>query len=176
MIQTYFEYPLEKRYTWYSNDGKTKKILDFTLVQSFTHQFVDDCQVIQENIFNSDHRLVQTVLTTPMTKKAGFKKRNCTKKPIDIKSLRGVEVQTEYTNAVRDKFSSSCNDETVNDISCNIVQTLNKIADQVIPRKNKQALKEMWKEDEIFNDLLDQRSSTSDPNLNKMLTRNIKNE
>ena len=28
----------------------------------------------------------------------------------------------------------------------------------------------MWKEDEIFNDLLDQRSSTSDPNLNKMLT------
>ena len=109
-----------------------------------------------------------------MTKKARFKKRNCTKKPIDIKSLRGVEVQTEYTNAVRDKFSSSCNDETVNDISCNIVQTLNKIADQVIPRKNKQALKEMWKEDEIFNDLLDQRSSTSDPNLNKMLTRNIK--
>ena len=173
MIQTYFEYPLEKRYTWYSNDGKTKKILDFTLVQSFTQQFVDDCQVIQENIFNSDHRLVQTALTTPMTKKARFKKRNCTKKPIDIKSLRGVEVQTEYTNAVRDKFSS-CNDETVNDISCNIVQTLNKIADQVIPRKNKQALKEMWKEDEIFNDLLDQRSSTSDPNLNKMLTKNIK--
>ena len=32
----------------------------------------------------------------------------------------------------------------------------------------------MWKEDEIFNDLLDQRSSTSDPNLLKMLTRNIK--
>ena len=39
--QSYFSNPLEFRYTWYSCDGKTKKVLDYVLTSSFVQQYIN---------------------------------------------------------------------------------------------------------------------------------------
>ena len=33
------------RYTWYSNDGKTRKILDYELTENYVQQYISDCRV-----------------------------------------------------------------------------------------------------------------------------------
>ena len=43
MTQTYFEKPLSQRYTWFSNDGHTKRVLDYILMERFVQQYVIDC-------------------------------------------------------------------------------------------------------------------------------------
>jgi len=35
IASTFFEYPLESRYTWYSTDGKTKRVNDYILMERF---------------------------------------------------------------------------------------------------------------------------------------------
>ena len=52
--QSYFEHPLSYRYTWYSCGGKTKKVLDYILLERFVNQYVQDCRVKPDN-FESDH-------------------------------------------------------------------------------------------------------------------------
>ena len=39
--QSYFEHPIESRYTWYSGDGNTKKVIDYVLVELYTQQFIE---------------------------------------------------------------------------------------------------------------------------------------
>ena len=73
MPQTYFNYPAQERYTWYSNDGKTQKILDYVLVEKYVQQYITDCAVHQNCHVETDHRLLVTSLTTPMSKKARWK-------------------------------------------------------------------------------------------------------
>ena len=43
--QSYFDHPLNNRYTWYSCDGKTKKVLDYVLTNNFVQRFITDCVV-----------------------------------------------------------------------------------------------------------------------------------
>ena len=60
MSQTYFNHPLENRYTWKSGDGITKKVIDYVLVETFTQQFIQDCSVNQHFDAESDHKLIIT--------------------------------------------------------------------------------------------------------------------
>ena len=60
------------RYTWYSNDDKTRKILHYVLTESYVQQYISDCRVKRD--FNVDC-LLQTTLFTPMTRQA--RKRYC---------------------------------------------------------------------------------------------------
>ena len=48
MVQTYFDVPLEERYTWFSNDGKTKRVLDYILTEHFIQQYVTNCFVASD--------------------------------------------------------------------------------------------------------------------------------
>ena len=57
------------RYTWYSNDKKSKKINDYVLTGKYVHQYVTQCIVMREYDFDSDHRLVETTLTMSCTRK-----------------------------------------------------------------------------------------------------------
>ena len=173
MIQTNFDYPIEDRYTWYSNDHKTRKILDYTLTEHFIEQYIDNCSVKQENIFNSDHRLVLTELTTPMTKKARYKKKVRREKPINIKALRNLDIQNQFTTSTKG-FFKPCHKNSLNDISKNLISSLNHVADEVIPRMTKLRTKEIWKDDQQFNLLLDQRSNTTNIEERISLTRRIK--
>ena len=70
---TFFDYPAENRETWYSCDGKTRKINDYVLTESFVQQYVTECIVKPELDFDSDHRILITELCTPTTKRARWK-------------------------------------------------------------------------------------------------------
>ena len=42
---TFFKHKLLHRYTWYSNDKKTKKILDYILCEQYLQQYITNCRV-----------------------------------------------------------------------------------------------------------------------------------
>ena len=69
MSQTYYDHPKEKRFTWFSGDGSTKKVLDYVLVEPFIQNYIEECKAEQNYDFDSDHILVKTVLKTPSSKK-----------------------------------------------------------------------------------------------------------
>ena len=68
--QPYYDHPREERYTWFSSDGRTKKVLDYVLLEPFAQQYVTQCSVESKYNYESDHHLVVTQLNTPSTKKA----------------------------------------------------------------------------------------------------------
>ena len=45
MSQSFFDHPIENRYTWFSGDGTTKKVIDYILVEPFTQQYMGKCEV-----------------------------------------------------------------------------------------------------------------------------------
>jgi len=45
MSQSFFDHPLDKRYTWTSPDGQTKKVIDYILVEKYVQYFMKDCLV-----------------------------------------------------------------------------------------------------------------------------------
>ena len=93
MTQTYFEHPIEERYTWFSGDKITKKVLDYVLLEPFVQQYVKGCQINTKADIESDHRLLTTEMITPTTKKARLKqiKSTYTPKP-DPKSLHNEKI------------------------------------------------------------------------------------
>jgi len=59
IASTFFDYPSEDRWTWISPDKKTKKVLDYTLVQSYVQQYITECKATNEIDFDSDHRMLK---------------------------------------------------------------------------------------------------------------------
>ena len=66
---TFYDYDIINRYTWYSNDGKTRKKIDYVLLKNFIQKYVRDCRVEPEFDFASDHRLLKTTHRTPCTRR-----------------------------------------------------------------------------------------------------------
>ena len=56
-------------YTWYSNDGRTRKIIDYVLAERYVQQYITDCRVRRGINIKTDHRLLKTTLRTPTTRK-----------------------------------------------------------------------------------------------------------
>ena len=88
MTQTYFDHSLEDRYTWFSANKYTKKVIDYVLVEPYAQQYVKECTVNKNYDFESDHRLTKTEMHTPTTKRArqNQNKARPVSKP-DLKSL-----------------------------------------------------------------------------------------
>ena len=42
---TFFKHRMLHRYTWYSNDGKTRKIIDYVLAEQSVQRYITDCRV-----------------------------------------------------------------------------------------------------------------------------------
>ena len=42
---TFFKHRMIHRYTWYSNDGKTRKIIDYILTKPFVQKYMLNCRV-----------------------------------------------------------------------------------------------------------------------------------
>ena len=101
MSQSFFNHPIESRYTWYSGDKITKKVIDYILVEPFTQQYMERCEVTNAD-FESDHRLLVAAMKTPTTKKARRQRLNAPKKEPkpDPKDLENDEVKNKYIQAV----------------------------------------------------------------------------
>ena len=164
------------RYTWYSNDKKTKKINDYVLTEKYVQQYVTQCIVMRD--FDSDHRLLKTTLTTPCTRKA----RRTTKKPTnkllsDIKSLHNPNIQATYAATVNRKLRENATlHQTPSDIAENLVQILDSTASETLPKKSKsKSSRELWKDDTVLNDLLKRRTQSDIQSLeHKIISKKIK--
>ena len=174
MIQTYFNKPIEERYTWYSGDQKTKKVIDYVLVEQFVQQYVNNCFVSHDSHFESDHRMIVTDLCTPMTKKARWRQKKVVSAPSpDIKALNNPEISKAFVSNVTQELVK-CQD--LEPSSSKIINCLQKAAENTLPKKGKSRNgKEIWKNDKCLNNLLKERKSQKRDNQTfKTLTRQIK--
>ena len=72
---TYFKHRMLHRYTWYSNDGKTRKINDYILAEQYVQQYLTDCRVYRSINIESDHRLLKATIRAPTTRKKFVKQQ-----------------------------------------------------------------------------------------------------
>ena len=158
MLQTFFDHPTENRYTWFSNDGTTKKVLDYILTERFVNNYTENCFVDDVVDIESDHRLVVAVLNTPRSKRARWKKQKLNKSDqVDVSSLANKDVQNSFKLSVERNFVTS-GEQTACALSENIINSLCKNADNVLPKKTRHPHRELWKEDEDFNQIIHERS------------------
>ena len=88
------------------------------------------------------------------------------------------EVADRFTKKLIDTYGN-CNTKKAQEISDHIVTALNNAALDVIPSKDKKFTKEIWKDDEIFNNLLSDRASVSKSteeykNITKLIKKRIR--
>ena len=121
--QSYFSHPLELRYTWYSCDGKTKKVLDYVLTGSFVQQYITDCVVYPDFKADSDHRLLVTSLNTPRNKFSRWKpKEKKSTKPINLDALNKTETKSAFIKRTERYFLHSKKiNSTPSEISDNLI-------------------------------------------------------
>ena len=156
IASTFFDYPMENRWTWYSCDQKTKRINDYVLAEQFIQQYVTDCIGQPDIDFDSDHRILVTEMNTPKTKNARWPKRanvNKTPKP-NVKLLKDNVYRKRYANAVDLELQSNTNNanSTNEENSNRILKVLETAATNTIPPKtNIRRENEIWKNDAKFN-------------------------
>ena len=159
MSQTYFDHPKEKRYTWFSGDGTTKKVLDYVLVEPFVQNYITNCAADPKYDFDSDHRLVKTIMSTPTTKKV----RKQSKKENKATSIAKPDPKSLERNDIRTSFITSVSNELNNRVvppnaESFLVNCLESAAQSTLPKtKRKRSTKEIWKEDILLNELLQRR-------------------
>ena len=158
MSQTYYDYPKEKRYTWFSGDGSTKKVLDYVLVEPFIQNYIENCRVEQNYDFDSDHLLVKTVLKTPSSKKAlklsKMKKNTTSTAKPDIRSLEKEDIRTTFVASVSRELVKQNFDDDNRDAL--LVKCLESAAQSTLPKLQKKTqTKEIWKNDKILNELVE---------------------
>ena len=133
--QTHFNHPQSERHMWYSNDGKTKKVLDYIVVEQYVQQYVEECYVGNDYDFESDHRVVITEMNTPRTKKARWRPKNKVIPRRDNKAFEENAIQEKFIEKVETRFQSYQNTNT-NNIYDDIVDTITTAAEETLPEIN----------------------------------------
>ena len=123
---TYFDYPNEMRYTWYSCDGRTKRVNDYVLTEKFVQAFVTDCKSEPDRDFDSDHRVLVTSLNTPTTRKARRKpKQVIAKRKPNIAALNDYNTQKSFQKSIEDMMKgNNMQLASPTDISSNLINVL----------------------------------------------------
>lgn len=160
IASTFFDYQNENRYTWYSCDGKTKRINDYVLTEKYVQQYINDCIARPEIDFDSDHRILITSLCTPMTRKSRKTKIKLSKvsKPVDITSLKTDEFKNRFVEAVDDSLQEThVIDRSSEQIAETVTDILQVAARKVLPSRKVNGEADLWKDDKEFNKLLNER-------------------
>lgn len=174
---TFFKHRMLHRYTWYSNNGVTRKVLDYILVEKYVQSYMTDCRVYRGVNIDSDHRLLKATMCTPATRRARKRyNKNPTPPSRCVKSLLNPTTRVAYTTAVDEKLRDFPPVESINTISERIIKVLNEAADLTLPKKKKaETTKEIWKDDELLNILLLERGkSQRGSQIYRTLTKKIK--
>ena len=182
MASTFFDYPRERRYTWFSPDKHTRKKSDYVLTEKYVQRYVTDCSTNSSLDFDTDHRILITALDTPKSKAARKQcKRNTFVKKLDTDKLTEKEPKKMFIDAVENQLqefrqqldSADSSSESKSDL---ITVALKNAASSVLPEKSKKIYTgEIWKDDEFLNNLLKQRAAFSrGTNEYKSFTNKIK--
>ena len=91
IASTYFDYPNEKKYTWYSCDKKTMNVNDYVLTEKYVKQCVRECVVKPDIDLDSDHLILITSSYILMTRKA--RRRSKGKVKVNLLNLDHYKIQ-----------------------------------------------------------------------------------
>ena len=152
VLNTYYRHKPSQSFTWYSNTGKLKKILDLQITTKFLQRFCKDCRVRTSYDFHSDHRLVISQFSTP-TKRSDMKTRKFYMKStkIDFKNICN-QTKTDFLTLLDENLE---NNQSPTDIE---IISLIKEASRVLPTRPKPSQKSFpWDDDMKLKDLLVQR-------------------
>ena len=178
IASTFFDYTLHERATWYSCDKKTTNVNDYVLPDPFIQRFITNCIAKPELDFDSDHKILLTNLSTPMTKKARWTpKQNKTNSPLDIMSLRDTNIKNRFVEAVSTILAKKKYDrKSSSAMSQYIIETLKNAGEKTLSNKRKKRkVNEIWRDDEEFNHILkERRKFQTNSEDYKQLTKNLK--
>ena len=154
LLNTCFRHRPIHKYTWYSNDGITRRTLDYMISTQFLRKYCKDVRVRNSYDFHSDHRLLVACFGTPKSSTKAIKSR---KKPqskkIDFSNLSNLQVDN-YCELLETEINSA--DSTIPKID-KILTCLNK-ASELLPKVQKtKSSPEPWENDSTLKNLLAER-------------------
>ena len=151
---------MELRYTWYSCDKKTKKVIDYVLTNKFVQQYITDC-VVKPNIkVDSDHRVLVTSLRTPINKASRWKPKKKNHPRTDLNALQDVEMRANFISKSENNINWTNENITPSELSDKIIHAFQSAAVETLPKKRNAKHNGLWKDDQQLNELIDRRSST----------------
>lgn len=69
IMNSWFIQPDQRRWTWYSNDQRTRKVIDYSCTSTWLRRFATNCRVhTSHHLGKSDHRLLVTGFITAASK------------------------------------------------------------------------------------------------------------
>ena len=180
IASTFFDHPRENRNTWISPDGKTKQIKDYVLTEKFVQQYITNCMVHPNLDFNSDHRVLITELTTPKTRKARWVKRDEGKpRRINLELFKDASFRERYGQRVELELLKNKSNlvSSMDEKSTRLIKVLDNVANDMVSRGTvRKHDRQIWKNDEEFNRIIDLRQSADKSSeAYKSLTKALKN-
>ena len=138
---THFKHRMLHRYTWYSNDGKTRKIIDYILAEEYVQQYMTNCRVYRGIDIDTDYRLLKATMCTPTSRKA---RKRYNKTPLEprccVKSLLNEMTRKTYSDSIEEKLRESPNSNNLNTFSEQLIQSIQMVANKILPKKKKVVL------------------------------------
>ena len=175
ILNSWFEHPIHHRVTWHHPGGNSKKVYDYSLTQPWLRQFIHDVRV-RNSYFNSDHRLVVTILHTPVNKAARSFKRPCKVLKHNLSLLKNENIHNLASENINTFLSQNFLQlENINDLHQHLVTALEK-GKAAIPRQTKIKQIIPWQlDDELTNLHLKRLKLRKLPptNNNKTIIKNV---
>ena len=97
---SWYQRPKLRRWTWYSNDGQTRKEIDHILI-STRWRLLQNCRVFRSAEFPTDHRLVVATLKLRLRSR---RVSRSTQPRLHLEKLKDEECAREYAVAVSNRF------------------------------------------------------------------------
>ena len=153
ILNTCFRHRPIHKYTWYSNDGKTRRTLDYVISAPYLRKCCTDVRVRNSYDFKSDHRLQVASFRTPKSGTPPIKTRPKPKpKKVDFKNLTKQEIDN-YCSKLEQEIHSVGSDINVKQlISC-----LDNASKQLPKVGRTKAKSQPWDDDETLKELLAER-------------------
>ncbi|XP_065583485.1 craniofacial development protein 2-like [Artemia franciscana] len=103
ITNTYFQRKTIPQYTWYSNDGRTKKMIDYVIISKRWRSLVKNCRTYRSaELGNADHRLVCADL------RLRLHAQRSKRKPVaaDIGKLKEPDTRQKYSIEISNSFEA----------------------------------------------------------------------
>ena len=92
LLKTFFKDRLLHRYTWNSNNKRTKEVIDYVLAEKYVQQYKTECKVYLGFQAETDHRVLKATICAPINRTA---KRSC-RNPTPPKTKYSTKVPQKY--------------------------------------------------------------------------------
>ena len=153
-----FDHKFCQRASWYSNDGRTVRVLDHILCKNWVKKHTRDCRIRNSIQIDSDHRALVASFRFPAFKKDRRLTRNKKKPPKKRKTdfsalLKNPEIEDEFLADVQLQMADNGDDE----LSVSQLDKILETASEKIPLKPVRRPVNAWDHDVELQALLKNR-------------------